>query len=106
MSNHFHFIVLTLDTDYLDAICKVHNTTSLLVLNYFLLLTHINDFLLITKYNIYIYFTALCSFLFHNSDIYSINYSFSYIDLFCQCCVKWIKLHYKGIMEGNHLNVP
>ena len=50
MSNHFHFIVLTLDTDNLDAIQKVCHTTSLLVLKYFLLLTCINDFpLLITK---------------------------------------------------------
>ena len=44
MSNHFHFIVLTLDTNYLDAIWKVCYTTSLLVLKYFLLLTSIYDF--------------------------------------------------------------
>ena len=31
MSNHFHFIVLTLDTNYMDAIKKVCYTTAFLI---------------------------------------------------------------------------
>ena len=66
MSNHFCFIDLIPDTNYLDAIQKVCYTISLLVLKYFLLLTHIYDFFINYKVQ-QLYLFYLTSFFIHRS---------------------------------------